>query len=82
MADEMRPLGPMLDRFATFHHMEVAGLARFLGIGVERLPGLRDATLPEEREEMFVAQAEHVAAASGASAARLMQVARVAKILR
>ena len=78
----MRPLGPMLDRFAAFHHMEAGPLAAFLGMGADSLERLRLEALPEERAETFTAEAERVAAASGASAARLMQVARIAKLLR
>jgi len=82
MAGEARPVGGMLERFAAFHHMADGQLAGFLGVGVDRLEVLRPHTLPEERDPAFQADVERLAALSGCSAARLMQVARIAKLLR
>jgi hypothetical protein len=82
MADEVRPLGPMLERFAAFHHMEEGGLAAFLGVRVDTLAALRAEVVPEERAEEFLPAVERIAGASGASVARLMQVTRIAKMLR
>lgn len=82
MTGETRPFGAMLERFAAFHHMEDGGLAGFLGVGVDKLERLRAEMLPEERAPEFPAEVQRLAARSGASAARLRQVARIAKLLR
>jgi hypothetical protein len=72
----------MLERFKAFHHMEDGALAGFLGVGVDRLGALAAEALPEERAAGFQGAVERIAAATGASVARLMQMARVAKLLR
>ncbi len=79
---EARPLGSMLERFGAFHHMDEGDLAGFLGLGVDKLPLLREEILPEERAPEFASEVERIAARTGASAARLMQLARIVKLLR
>lgn len=82
MADEGRSLGDLLDRFSEFHHMTAAGLAAFLGLPDGGLSDLRTHTVPEERDPEFGPAVAAIADRTGASAARIAQVARVTKILR
>ena len=82
MPDEGQKLGDLLDRFSSFHHMSPDELAAFVGVKADRLGTLRTYTVPEERAPEFAVAVAGAAAATGATEARLMQVARVAKLLR
>jgi len=62
--------------------MGTADLARFLGTTEAGLASLAGLAVPEERDPGFDAAIAHAAAQTGASAARLAQVARVTKLLR
>ncbi|MCL6594622.1 MAG: hypothetical protein K6V73_00230 [Firmicutes bacterium] len=82
MAEAVRSVGELCDRFAAFHHMEAADLEAFLGLGPGGLGTLAGASLPEERSPEYAPALAALAAQSGASAARLAQVVRVARLLR
>jgi hypothetical protein len=80
--DEERPLAGYLERFAAFHHMAAADLAAFLGTDEAALARLGHAALPDERARDYGEVLARLAAQSGASAARLAQAVRVARVLR